>query len=85
MSDINSLLKEIQNKILKSHGEKDIILNVINKKLNLSLNSKDLDFKKETIFIKANPYIKAEINLQKNFILKEIKKQGIDKTIKDIK
>lgn len=85
MSDINSFLKEIQNKIFKSYGEKDIILNIINKKLNLNLKLKDLEFKKETIFIKANPYIKSEINIQKDNILKEIKKQGIEKTIKDIK
>lgn len=85
MSDINSLLNDLKKKLLKSRSEKDIIVSVISKNLNISLNEKDVDIRKETIYLKVNPYIKSELSLKKELILKDIKKQGIDKTIKDIK
>jgi hypothetical protein len=85
MSDINSLLNDLKKKLLKSRSEKDIIVSVISKNLNISLNEKDVYIRKETIYLKVNPYIKSELSLKKELILKDIKKQGIDKTIKDIK
>lgn len=85
MNNIKGFLDGFKNKILSSQIEKEIIVRVFNKILNINILKEDIDIKKETIFVKVNPYIKSEIFLNKDKILKEIKKQGIEKTVKDIK
>jgi len=85
MAELKDFLESFKKILEKGVGEKDLILNVLNKTLNVSLEKDDIKIKNETLFVKSNPYLKSEISLHKENILREIKKEGIEVSIKDIK
>lgn len=85
MAEIKDFLEKF-NKILKSdETEKDIIIKVFKKVIDVEIQKGDVSFKKDNLIIKSDSYLKAEIKLNKDRILKEIKKQGIDRVVSDIK
>jgi hypothetical protein len=85
MSDIKDLLSKFNNILNKGFAEKDVIVRVFERVLDIKIDREDVSFKNDTLFIKSDSYLKAEIKLNKESLLKEIKKQGLEKTVKDIK
>lgn len=85
MADIKDLLSKFNNIVNKGSAEKEVIVRVFERVLNIKINKEDISFRRETLIIKSDSYLKAEINLNKEALLKEIKKQGLEKFIKDIK
>lgn len=85
MADIKDLLSKFNNILNKGFAEKDVIVRVFERVLDIKIDREDVSFKNDTLFIKSDSYLKAEIKLNKESLLKEIKKQGLEKTVKDIK
>lgn len=85
MADIKDLLSKFNNILNKGFAEKDVIVRVFERVLGIKIDREDVSFKNDTLFIKSDSYLKAEIKLNKESLLKEIKKQGLEKTVKDIK
>jgi len=85
MADIKDLLSKFNNILNKGFAEKDVIVRVFERVLDVKIDREDVSFKNDTLFIKSDSYLKAEIKLNKESLLKEIKKQGLEKTVKDIK
>lgn len=85
MADIKDLLSKFNNILNKGFAEKDVIVRVFERVLDVKIDREDVSFKNDTLFIKSDSYLKAEIKLNKEPLLKEIKKQGLEKTVKDIK
>lgn len=85
MAEIKDLLLKFRNIIDKKNTEKDVIIKVFERILNKKIDKESISIKKEVLIIKSDVYLKSEINLHKDALLKEIKKQGIEKIIKDIK
>ena len=85
MAEIKDLLSKFNNIVNKGSAEKEVIVRVFERVLDKKINKEDISFKRETLIIKSDSYLKAEINLNKESLLKEIKKQGLEKSIKDIK
>ena len=85
MADIKDLLSKFNNILNKGFAEKDVIVRVFERVLDVKIDREDVSFKNDTLFIKSDTYLKAEIKLNKESLLKEIKKQGLEKTVKDIK
>lgn len=85
MADIKDLLSKFNNILNKGFAEKDVIVRVFERVLYVKIDREDVSFKNDTLFIKSDSYLKAEIKLNKESLLKEIKKQGLEKTVKDIK
>lgn len=85
MADLKDLLLKFQKIVSSSDAEKNIIVKIFKKVLKRDILKEDVSFKKDKLFIKSDAYLKAEINLNKNALLKEIKKEGIEKIVKEIK
>ncbi len=85
MANIKDLLSSFNKKFSKDFAEKDVVISVFEKILKIKLERSDVVIKNEVLYIKSNPYIRTEIQLHKKEIIKEIQKQKIGKTIKDIK
>jgi len=85
MADIKDLLLKFQNLLDKSEVDKGLIVKIFKKVLQKDILQEDVSFKKDILFIKSDAYLKAEIILNKDALLKEIKKEGIEKIVKDIK
>jgi hypothetical protein len=85
MADIKDLLSKFNNILNKGFAEKDVIVSVFEKVLNVKIEKEDVSFKNDNLFIKSDSYLKAEIKLNKERLLREIKKQGLEKIVKDIK
>ncbi len=85
MADIKDLLSKFNNILNKGFAEKDVIVRVFERVLDVKIDREDVSFKNDTLFIKSDSYLKAEIKLNKESLLKEIKKQGLEKIVKDIK
>ena len=85
MADIKDLLSKFNNILNKGFAEKDVIVRGFERVLDVKIDREDVSFKNDTLFIKSDSYLKAEIKLNKESLLKEIKKQGLEKTVKDIK
>lgn len=85
MANIKDLLSGFNKKFSKDFAEKDVVISVFEKILKIKLERSDVVIKNEVLYIKSNPYIRTEIQLHKKEIIKEIEKQKIGKTIKDIK
>ncbi len=85
MADLKDLLLKFQNLLDKSEVDKGLIVKIFKKVLKRDILKEDVSFKKDKLFIKSDAYLKAEINLNKNALLKEIKKEGIEKIVKEIK
>jgi hypothetical protein len=85
MADIKDLLSKFNNILNKGFAEKDVIVRVFERVLDVKIDIEDVSFKNDTLFIKSDSYLKAEIKLNKERLLKEIKKQGLDKVVKDVK
>ena len=81
--NIGSYLESIRKKINEKYAYKDIVVAVISQTTGISLIRDVVKHKHDTLHIEAHPLVKAEIFLQKEKILKEIKSQGI--VYKDIK
>ncbi|MEZ4103061.1 MAG: hypothetical protein R3B55_00600 [Candidatus Paceibacterota bacterium] len=84
MNDIKNLLSRFGNILDKSSVEKDVVVKVFERILNIKIKREDVSFKNDKLFIKSDSYLKTEIKINKESLLKEIKKQGIEKVIKDI-
>lgn len=85
MAELKDLLSKFKNVLNDKSIEKDIIVKVFKRVLNKEIKKEDVSFNKEKLIIKSDVYLKAEINLHKEKLLREIKKEGIDKVIKEIK
>jgi hypothetical protein len=85
MAEIKDLLSKFSNIVNRGSAEKEVIVRVFERVLSKKINKEDVSFRRETLIIKSDPYLKAEINLNKETLLKEIKKQRLEKSIKDIK
>ncbi len=85
MAELKDLLSKFNNVLNDKSIEKDIIVKVFKRVLNKDIKKEDVSFNKEKLIIKSDVYLKAEINLHKEKLLREIKKEGIDKVIKEIK
>lgn len=85
MAEIKDLLSKFNRVVNKGSAEKEVIVRVFERVLDKKISKEDVSFRRETLIIKSDSYLKAEINLNKESLLKEIKKQGLEKSIKDIK
>lgn len=85
MADLKDLLLKFQKIVSSSDAEKNIIVKIFKRVLKRDILKEDVSFKKDKLFIKSDAYLKAEINLNKDALLKEIKKEGIEKIVKEIK
>jgi hypothetical protein len=84
MADIKDLLNKFKKIVQDKNLEKTIIIKILKEKIGDDIDDNKITLKKEKLFIKSNSYIKTEINLKKEEILKEFRKSGIE-NIKDIK
>ncbi len=85
MAELKDLLSNFKNIINKGEAEKDVIVRVFERVLGKKIERDDISIKKEVLIVKSDAYLKSEIHLHKDNLLREIKKHGIEKTIKDIK
>lgn len=85
MAELKDLLSQFKHIINKGDAEKDVIVRVFEKVLGKKIERESISIKKEVLVVQSDVYLKSEIKLHKDALLKEIKKQGIEKTIKDIK
>ncbi|MEZ4210783.1 MAG: hypothetical protein R3B39_00585 [Candidatus Paceibacterota bacterium] len=85
MANIKDLLSGFNKQFSKDFAEKDVVISVFEKILNIKIERSDVLIKNEVLYIKTNPYIRTEVQLHKKEIIKEIQKQKIGKTIRDIK
>jgi hypothetical protein len=85
MAEIKDLLLKFNNILNNGNAEKDVIVKIFERVLGKKIEREDVSFKSDKLFIKSDVYLKSEINLNKERLLKEIKKQGIDKIVLDIK
>lgn len=85
MGNIDDFLNKFKVIIDREESKKEIILKIINKKTGKGINLYNLSIKNNTLFIKTNPYLKSEIILNKESIIKDIKKENIDISIIDIR
>lgn len=85
MGNIDDFLNKFKVIIDREESKKEIILKIINKKTGKGINLDNLSIKNNTLFIKTNPYLKSEIILNKESIIKDIKKENIDISIIDIR
>lgn len=84
MAELKDFLEKF-SKILKSDEiEKDIVVKVFKKIIDVEIEKEDVSFKKDKLFIKSDVYLKSEIKLNKDKLLKEIKKEGLEKIVLDI-
>lgn len=84
MADIKDLLNKFKKIIQDKNLEKTTIIKILKDKIGEDIGEDKVTLKREKLFIKSNSYIKTEINLRKEEILKEFRKNGIE-NIKDIK
>lgn len=85
MGKIDDFLNKFKIIVDREESKKEIILKIINKKTGKNINLDNLSIKNNTLFIKTNPYLKSEIILNKESIIKDIKKENIDISIIDIR
>lgn len=85
MGNIDDFLNKFKVIVDREESKKEIILKIINKKTGKNINLDNLSIKNNTLFIKTNPYLKSEIILNKESIIKDIKKENIDTSIIDIR
>lgn len=85
MAEIKDFLGQFKKFLDKDFLEKELILKVIYKVINIEIKKEDIKVKNNILILKSNPYLKSEISLNKEKILKEFKKEGIETLIKDIK
>jgi hypothetical protein len=85
MAELKDFLKKFNKIINQGDSEKDVIVKVFKKVIDVQIEKEDVSFKNDKLFIKSDVYLKSEIKLNKEKLLKEIKKQGIDKIVLDIK
>ncbi len=84
MLNLQDLLIHTKNTLFKDSSEKDIIVSVFKKIIDITLAREDISTKRDILYIKSNAYIKSEIQLNKTALLREIHKQKIGKVINDI-
>lgn len=85
MAELKDFLKSFKKILEKGDGEKNLIINVFKKVLNVEIKKEDFRIKNNVLYLKSNPYIKSEVSMNKNRLLKEIKKEGLEVEVKDIK
>lgn len=84
MFNINDFLIKFKHVTLPNETKRNILSKSIFKILNIDINIKNISLENNTVYIKTNSFIKNEIFLHKNEILKEVRKQLKNKTPKDI-
>jgi len=82
MSHIKDFLSKLSNILEEKNQEKDLINSILNKN-NINTQNKDLKIKNNILFLKINPYLKSEVLLNKDMILKDLNKNRVP--IKDIR
>jgi len=84
MAEIKDFLEKFKKILIEGDVEKEIIVKIFEKVIDVKIEKEDVSFKKDKLIIKSDVYLKSEIKLNKDKLLKEIKKQGISKIVLDI-
>ena len=85
MADLRSLLTEFQGLLEHENGEKEVVVSVLKRVLGKEVARDDISFQRGYMRVRSHAYLKSELFLKKDEILREIKKEGITKTIKGIR
>lgn len=85
MPEIKDFLDKYKKTLIGAQIQNEILVKILSKAIGHQFKNSDFKIKKSVLFVKGNSYLKSEIYLNKEKILREIKKEGIEKEILDIK
>ena len=85
MKLLSEILEKVRKKINLKEENKNLIISIIKEITNEEIKEDNIKIINNTIYIKENPYLKREILLKKNKIIKELNSKLSNLIIKDIK
>jgi len=84
MKLLSEILEKVRKKINLKEENKNLIISIIKEITNEEIKEDNIKIINNTIYIKENPYLKREILLKKNKIIKELNSKLFNLIIKDI-
>ncbi len=85
MFKISDFLGKYKKSVLDTEVENSILRKIFLNVVGYEFNDNDFKIKNGVLFVKGDSYLKSEIFLRKDLIIKDIKKSGISRNILDIK
>lgn len=85
MIEIKDLLISFEKLLVSSEIKKQIVIDILYKNIDLSVNKEDIKFKNNDLFLNIKPIYKNEILIKKAKILRELELALGKKAPKDFK
>tara|TARA_B100001971_G_C17906947_1_gene390851 strand:+ start:355 stop:618 length:264 start_codon:yes stop_codon:yes gene_type:complete len=83
--EIGGYLSKFKTLTPPNKAVKDIVMSIIKKEIDINISTENIEVRGDTIFLYVDSFVKTEILLRKNILLRELKNKLGNKIIRDIK